>query len=253
MVNAPIVLLHGLMGTLRLPEIASQLSPDAIAPDLLGYGQHGQITSSAISLDAQVAHVKAIITSAFDDRPVHLVGHSVGGVVAMLFAAAYPDRVSRIVSVEGNFTLNDAFWSASVARMTPTQAEQMLRGFRADLPAWLGRSGIAASPAALQVAERWLHHQPASTVRAMARSVVAVTGERTYLATLQTVFGAHPVHLLAGERSRPGWDVPAWAEAQCASSVVLPGTGHMMMLEDTAAFVTVVRDMLTGDVAPSPS
>lgn len=251
MVNAPIVLLHGLMGTLQLPEISSQLSSDAIAPDLLGYGQHDQITSSAISLDAQVAHVKEMITAAFGDRPVHLVGHSVGGVVAMLFAAAFPDHVDRIVSVEGNFTLNDAFWSASVARMTPTEAEQMLHGLRADLPAWLGRSGIAASPMALHVAERWLHQQPASTVRAMAQSVVAVTGGRTYLATLQMVFGAHPVHLLAGERSRPGWDVPAWAEAQCASSVVLPGTGHMMMLEDTAAFVTAVRDMLTGDVAPS--
>ena len=87
----------------------------------------------------------------------------------------------------------------------------------------------------------------------MAQSVVAVTGARTYHATLQAVFAAHPVHLLAGERSRPGWDVPAWAEAQCASSVVLPGTGHMMMLEDTAAFVAAVRDMLTGDVAPSRS
>lgn len=253
MIHAPIVLLHGLIGTLQLPDIASQLSPDAIAPDLLGYGQHAQVRSSAIALEAQVAHVKETIGAAFGDRPVHLVGHSVGGVVAMLFAAAHPNHVDRIVSVEGNFTLNDAFWSASVARMTPTEAEQMLQGFRADLPSWLNRSGIAASPEALHVAERWLHRQPASTLRAMAQSVVAVTGVRAYDATLRSVFAAHPVHLLAGERSRPGWDVPAWAEAQCASSVVLPDTGHLMMLEDSAAFVAALRDMLTGDVARSPS
>jgi pimeloyl-ACP methyl ester carboxylesterase len=40
----------------------------------------------------------------------------VGGVVAYLFALRHPERVMGLVSVEGNFSLKDAFWSSSVAR-----------------------------------------------------------------------------------------------------------------------------------------
>ncbi|MGF6917375.1 hypothetical protein OKW28_001548 [Paraburkholderia sp. 40] len=55
----------------------------------------------------------------------------------MLFAHAYPGYVRRIVNVEGNFTLDDAFWSASVGRMTPDEADAMLDGFRTEPLAWL--------------------------------------------------------------------------------------------------------------------
>lgn len=47
--------------------------------------------------------------------PVDGVGHSVGGAIAMLCAHTYPDHVRRIVNVEGNFTLADAFWFYEIA------------------------------------------------------------------------------------------------------------------------------------------
>ncbi|WP_227744214.1 alpha/beta fold hydrolase [Yersinia kristensenii] len=44
-------------------------------------------------------------------EPVHVIGHSVGGAVAVLFARRYPEMTRSLTSVEGNFTLSDAFWS----------------------------------------------------------------------------------------------------------------------------------------------
>ncbi|QXH43900.1 alpha/beta hydrolase [Pseudomonas xanthosomatis] len=55
---------------------------------------------------------------------------------------------------------------------------------------------------------------------------------------------ATPVHLLAGEHSRSGWDVPHWAAQQAASVTVLPGVGHLMMLEDPQGFAQALARLL---------
>lgn len=83
----------------------------------------------AISLPAQVEHLHSFIVEHFDETPVDVVDHSVGGAIAMLPAHAYPGCVRRIVNIEGNFSLGDAFWSASVDRMSASDAETNARRF----------------------------------------------------------------------------------------------------------------------------
>ncbi len=58
------------------------------------------------------------------------------------------------------------------------------------------------------------------------------------------MFARVPVHLVAGARSRDGWDVPDWALAGAASLTVLPGRGHMMMVEDGAEFGALLAGLL---------
>ena len=141
--HAPIVFIHGLIGTLQLPDMTAAFAPGrALAPDLLGYGTQREVPPEAIDLPAQVAHLQRLIERHFPGEAVHLVGHSVGGVVAMLFAQAHGQQVRSLVSVEGNFSLDDAFWSAAVARMPAAEACAMLEGFRAAPAAWLERAGV---------------------------------------------------------------------------------------------------------------
>ena len=243
--STPIVFVHGLMGTLQVPDLLQYFERGrALAPDLLGYGSLCDMPVGEISIPAQLAHLHETIDGHFGADPVHLVGHSIGGVVAALFAHTYPQRVQDVVSVEGNFTLKDAFWSSSVARMSQQEADQMLDGFRRDLGAWLSRSGIAPEARFLELGTRWLQQQPASTVRAMAQSVVHETGSPDYMPKLRAVFARHKVHLMAGERSRAGWDVQNWALQAAASHTVMPKTGHMMMLEDPAGFASAIRQQL---------
>lgn len=244
-VPTPIVFVHGLIGTLEVPDLSIHFRPaKTLAPDLLGYGGLKDVPAHEVNLPAQVAHLDQLIRQNFGDERVHLVGHSVGGAIAALFAHAHPNRVVDLVSVEGNFTLKDAFWSASVARISQEEAEAMLEGFRADPAAWLARAGVPAEPLFVEIATRYLSQQPASTVHAMARSVVEETGSPGYLPKLREVFSRHRVHLLAGERSRAGWDVQDWALRQASSIDVIPGTGHMMMLEQPQAFAAVVNKAL---------
>lgn len=236
----PVVFVHGFIGTFDVPEWPGP----HLAPDLLGYGSHRNAPFDAITLAAQVEHVRQAIDAHFGAQPVDLVGHSVGGAIAMLFAHAHPARVRRIVNVEGNFTLDDAFWSASISRMTPAQADAMLDGLRSDLPGWLRGAIDDPSPRQLDDARRWLTHQPASTLRAMGRSVVATTGEPGYLQQLADVFARHPVWLVAGERSRAGWHVPDWALARCAGFETIGDCGHLIPAERPVAFrETLVRGL----------
>ncbi|MHA6493472.1 alpha/beta fold hydrolase [Pseudomonas borbori] len=250
----PVVFIHGLIGSLRVPDMTAFFAPGkALAPDLLGYGELSATPPAQITMAAQVEHLSETLRRHFGDQPVHLVGHSVGGVVAALFAERHGERVASLVSVEGNFTLRDAFWSSSVARMSAAQANALLDGLRDDPATWLAGAGVAASSWSLAVAERWLAQQPGSTVRAMAQAVVSETGAADYLPRLRRIFARHPVHLLAGERSREGWDVPPWAQEEAASQQLLAGCGHLMMLEDCQAFVGAISSALCAPLVLNPA
>ena len=217
-----------------------------LAPDLLGYGRHAGVAPEAIDLEAQVAHLKRVIDSAGMER-VHLVGHSVGGAVAALFADRHPQQAASLVSVEGNFSLADAFWSAKVAGMTADEVELLLARHRDDPANWLRRAGLTPDERLLGLARHWLAHQPASTVHAMARSVVDTTGQRAYEETLRGVFARTPVQLVAGERSRDGWDVPEWALSAASSLTIIPGAGHLMMAEQPEVFARTIALLLADE------
>jgi pimeloyl-ACP methyl ester carboxylesterase len=245
MSRTPIVLIHGLMGSLDDPAIHAYLSGRAVlAPDLLGYGEFSATLPARLSIAAQVAHVHRLVTEHFGGGPVHLLGHSMGGAIAPLFASAHPHLVATIVDVEGNFTIKDAFWSGQLARMTEAEAEEMLARQRTDPTAWLGRLGIGVNERTLASAHHWLHLQPASTLRAMGAALVDTTSKPDYLDRVRKVFASHSVHLVAGERSRDGWDTPEWALAQAKSLTLMPGCGHLMMLDDPDGFGRVVARLL---------
>lgn len=146
--------------------------------------------------------------------------------MAALFACRYGARVRSLVSVEGNFSLKDAFWSARVAAMAPAEVAALLAGYRRDPAGWLAGAGVVPTPETLRLAECWLAQQPASTVQAMAQAVVAETAPAAYRDRLRELFVRLPVHLLAGEHSRGGWDVPQWARRAAASQALIrePGT-----------------------------
>lgn len=236
----PIVFVHGFIGTL---DVTGFGLPHA-SPDLLGYGEHQAVPFDSISLPGQVEYLRAFVDARFGSKPVDVVGHSVGGAIAMLFARTYPEYIRRIVNVEGNFTLGDAFWSASVGRMSQTEADAMLAGFRADPLAWISSSVTAPAPYIGEIAARWLAHQPASTLRAMGQSVVATTGNDDYLRLLEQVFDRHPVYLLSGEHSRKGWNVPDWALKKCAGDYTIANSGHLMMLDNHVEFSSAIERFL---------
>lgn len=239
--KTPILLIHGLFGSLSDPRVAAAFGgATVLAPDLLGYGEYRAADTEGMTIEAQADHVAAWMRQR-GAAPAHVVGHSVGGAVAMFFASRHPDLTRSLTSIEGNFTLDDAFWSQRIARMELSEVAAIVDGYRADVGAWIAASGVAPTEWTLDVARRWLDNQPASTVRAQARAVVAATGRADYLEMVRRPLdGGLPLHLIAGARSRAGWNVPGWVLSMAASNADIAGTGHLMMLEAPERFAGAI-------------
>ena len=94
----PVVLLHFLAGDADdWSEVAEALAADGrwvVAPDLRGHGASGR--TSAYSFDLMRDDVLALADALGMER-FDLVGHSMGGSVAVRVAETAPDRLSRLV------------------------------------------------------------------------------------------------------------------------------------------------------------
>jgi pimeloyl-ACP methyl ester carboxylesterase len=69
-----------------------------VAPDLPGFGESDK--ANALYSPANYARVLKHIADRFIRRPFILVGHSMGGVVVLRYAATYPQDVERLVVID---------------------------------------------------------------------------------------------------------------------------------------------------------
>jgi pimeloyl-ACP methyl ester carboxylesterase len=113
--EAPLVLLHG--GSARwqafdsiLPDLASSFH--IYAPDFRGHGKSGRVPNSYRLRDYS-ADIVAFLQQCVNE-PAFLFGHSLGGMIAMMVAADYPDGV-RAVAV-GDAPLSSQTWYEELHR-----------------------------------------------------------------------------------------------------------------------------------------
>ncbi|HQT75642.1 MAG TPA: alpha/beta hydrolase [Rhodopila sp.] len=99
----PLILLHGGRDHCRNWDwVAADLAKDyhVIAPDLRGHGDSawsasGQYTMANYIYDlAHLIHQQAL-------APVTIIAHSLGGNIALRYTGIYPDKVRRLVAIEG--------------------------------------------------------------------------------------------------------------------------------------------------------
>lgn len=230
----PVVFVHGLFGPFADQETFFQLEPAlCTAPDLDGYGPGAD---RPVTLAGQVASLRAHVEKEHGPGPVHLVGHSIGSVYAFILANQSPWLVASVTSVEGNFSLADAFWSRSIAAMSESEARLSIESRLSDPTDFLTGDGISATAENLKRAREALAYQPWRTVWESAKAIIGATSGPDYEDLLRSVFASMPVHLIAGQRSSEDWHVPGWAREQAAMFTTLSDAGHCMMLEQPASF-----------------
>lgn len=98
--GAPLIVLHGLLGSLdNWQPLARRFAEhfQVFAVDLRNHGQSPH--HEDVSYDAMAADLGEFMRT--HDLPrVHLLGHSMGGKVAMQFSLGHPDRVNKLVVVD---------------------------------------------------------------------------------------------------------------------------------------------------------
>src|SRR3954465_4056645 len=96
----PLVLIHGMINSSRHWEgVARRLAGDhtVIAPDLIGHGDSATPRGD-YSLGAHAASIRDLLTTIGVERAT-IVGHSLGGGVAMQFFYQFPQRTERLVLI----------------------------------------------------------------------------------------------------------------------------------------------------------
>jgi len=115
----PLMLVHGGLDHCRnWDAIARELQPHfhVMAPDLRGHGDSEWARGSSYSLTDNVYDLTRLMRfAALKDAAI--VGHSMGGMVALAYAGTYPERVSRLVVLDGAF-LSRSQSAPIVERMT---------------------------------------------------------------------------------------------------------------------------------------
>lgn len=130
-----VLYLHGLgcskSDFLGATEFESLQAHTLIALDFPGHGNSSY--QENLGMDDLVEIVN-LFCEKFDLNNIVLVGHSMGGLVALLFAEKYAEKVKAFINVEGNLKDEDCFFSRQVTEVDfETFEQETFRNFKLKL------------------------------------------------------------------------------------------------------------------------
>ncbi len=102
--RAPLVMLHGWMDVAASYQfVVDALGHDhyVIAPDWRGFGRTPSGGADNFWFPDYLADLDFLLDHYAPDGQVNLVGHSMGGNIAMLYGGARPERIRRLINLEG--------------------------------------------------------------------------------------------------------------------------------------------------------
>jgi len=102
--KTPLFMVHGWMDVAASYQfVVDALSHDhyVIAPDWRGYGKTGSGGADNFWFPDYLADLDFLLDHYAPGIPVNLVGHSMGGNVVMQYAGVRPERIRRLVNLEG--------------------------------------------------------------------------------------------------------------------------------------------------------
>jgi pimeloyl-ACP methyl ester carboxylesterase len=152
--KTPLVMLHGWMDVAASFQfVVDALAQDhwVIAPDWRGFGLTETPATDNFWFPDYLADLDQVLDHYVGDRPINLLGHSMGGHVATLFAGVRPERVHRLINLEG----------FGLPSTRPAQAPSRLAKWMDELKALqLGEMDLKPYPNLEAVAQRLMKTNP---------------------------------------------------------------------------------------------
>jgi pimeloyl-ACP methyl ester carboxylesterase len=255
--NGPLlVLLHGIAGSSAtwddvIPRLTGRHT--VIAPDLLGHGDSSKPRGD-YSLGAYANGIRDLLGALGEERGT-IVGHSLGGGVALQFAYQFPERCERLVLVS----------SGGLGReLHPLLRAAALPGAEVVLP-WLcvagrrsvgtvahvlGRIGLRASADLEEIWRNFVSLEEPDARQAFlhtVRGIIDLGGQRVSATDRLYLASALPTLIVWGERDplipvRHAHD--AHARIQGSRLEIFPTAGHFPYRDDPQRFAAVLLEFL---------
>jgi pimeloyl-ACP methyl ester carboxylesterase len=230
----PVVLVHSMAG--NTAQWSAQLghlrrTRRTVALDLRGHGRSDPPKNSDYSLTGMAADIDAVVEKLYLEKIV-LVGHSMGGGVALVYAGAHPDRVAGLLLLD---PIGDG------KQISPAQSQPLLDGLHADYNTTITEywKGIAGPDDAIR--QRLLDDlraTPRETVVKSFREVLRFDPDpwlaryRGPILSVVTPYNDQPFSL-----HRLGKEFPHH---------VVQGTGHWIQLDKPQEFNRLLDEFLKG-------
>ena len=223
----PLVLLHGLSGSaawwrFNLPALEAVRTVYVV--ELVGYGAARR--QRALGMQA-AAELLAEWLDALDLSGCDLIGHSMGGQIALHLAVLRPERIRRLVLACASGLLRKKWWEVAL-RLPPA----MLRGDLRFVPTILADGVRAGLPNLIRSSRDLLSEDISELLPQVQLPTLAVWGERDVL--VPPALGRMLAQGIRGARF-----------------VSLPHAGHVVMVDAPAAFNREVLAFLQ-DRTPAP-
>ena len=244
-----LVLIHGntldtRMWDLQVECFASRFR--VIRYDMRGFGRSATPAAEAYS----AADDLAALLRYLEVSQAHILGLSLGGLVAIDFALDYPQMTHTLIAADAG--LRDFQWQSYGEFSAAVRTTAQTAGIEAAKAQWLAGDLFSAALEHPGAAARlrqvvadysgwhWLNRDPQHTPE---------TSAMERLASLRC-----PALVIVGERDLADFrDIADLLQRRIpgASRVVLPGVGHMSNLEDAAQFNALVLDFLAAPISPA--
>jgi pimeloyl-ACP methyl ester carboxylesterase len=253
----PVVLIHGMVNSSKHWEAVALRLADAytvVAPDLIGHGDSATPRGD-YSLGAHAASIRDLLTAIGIERAT-IVGHSLGGGVAMQFFYQFPQRTERLVLVSSgglghdvSALLRSAALPGASALLSVASHPRMVsallraadrlqqRGVRKGI--YLRAIARALQPLGRPGARKAFLHT--------LRSVIDTRGQRVSARDRLYLLNSMPTMIVWGERDNT---IPLSHGRDAHEAVpgsrfeTLPRAAHFPNLEDPEGLAAVLRDFL---------
>jgi pimeloyl-ACP methyl ester carboxylesterase len=250
----PVVLIHGVAGrAAQWDDVARLLavSHTVIAPDLLGHGESAKPRGD-YSLGAHASGIRDLLVGLNFGR-ASIVGHSLGGGIALQFAYQFPERCERIVLVSSGGLGGEVHLLLRAATLPgsefvlPLLAHRRLVEIASLIPRALRRLGLRTGP---DLTEMVQGYESLSTPEARnafihtLRSVIDPTGQRINASDRLYLAAKMPSLIVWGGRDRiiPVEHAQPTHEDMPGSTLELfERAGHFPHLDDPVRFARTVE------------
>jgi pimeloyl-ACP methyl ester carboxylesterase len=253
----PVVLIHGVAGRaaqwMHVIELLAQ-SHTVVAPDLLGHGESAKPRGD-YSLGAHASGIRDLLVGLKIERAT-IVGHSLGGGIAMQFAYQFPERCERLVLVSSGGLGEDVHSLLRAATLPgsefvlPVVAHPRVLALAAMLPRALGRLGLHTGPDLTEMARGYqslYDRESRSAFIHTLRAVIDPSGQRVDASDRLYLASQMPSLIIWGARDRiiPVQHGRSAHQGMPGSRLeVFEGTGHFPQLEQPVRFARTLGNFL---------